>query len=260
MFRMSKAGRTAHGLAAAALIFSLTVTTFAGSANAAPLAESDCSVAAHARNDANHLLHTVWKVFNGNLKDLARDARKLDKESRKDKASAALRTDARAEVASANDELKSIRSQAHADVQAEVELGSACKDEEDEDTTTTTTTTTAPSDVTAPAESTGDAHTFDTSGLDEKYKEIVDRAITDMQAVVDEARKAVEDIAAAAETTETTDDTNVATDRETAKAERQKAKTEREEAKAEAKGKSKDKSKETSSNSGKGSDKSKNRK
>ncbi|MEK6208684.1 MAG: hypothetical protein AABM32_13725 [Chloroflexota bacterium] len=251
--------RTARGLAAAALIFSVTVTTFAGSANAAPLAESDCSVAAHARNDAVHLLHTAWKVFSGDLKDLASDARKLQHESRKDKASAVLMTDARAEVASAKQELKSISSKAHADIQAEVELGSACKDEEDTTTTTTTTTstsTTAPSDATVPADSTGSAHTFDTSGLDEKYKDIVEDAIADMQAVVDEAGAAVMDMAAAAETKETTDDSEVKTDLKTAKADREKAKEDREQAKIEAKDKS---SKDKSSNSGKGNGKSKGR-
>jgi hypothetical protein len=262
MLRTSKAARMAQGLAGAALIFSLSVTTFAGSANAAPLA--DCSEAAHARNDATHLLHRAWKVFNGDLKDLASEAKKLNKESRKDKSSTVMTTDARGEVASAKQELKNIRSQAHADIQAEVELGTACNDEEDEDTTTTTTTSTsvtAPSDATAPADSTGSAHTFDTSGLDAKYKDIVEQAIEDMQAVVDEARAAVMDMAAAAETTETNDDAEATTDLKTAKAEREKAKEAREEAKAEAKGKSKDKSEAKSSNSGgKGNGKSKNRK
>jgi hypothetical protein len=264
MFGTQIVNRTARGMAVGALILSFTVTSFAGSANAAPLA--DCSEAAHARNDATHLLHTAWKVFNGDLKDLASDARKLQHESRKDKASTVLTVDARAEVASAKEELKSISSQAKADIQAEVELGTACKDEEDADDTTTTTTTTdststtAPSDSTAPADSTGSAHSFDTSGLDEKYKDIVEQAIEDMQAVVDEAQKAVEDMAAAAETKETTDDSSAKTKVETAKADREKAKEDREEAKAEAKGKSKDKSTEKSSNSGKGNGKSKNRK
>jgi hypothetical protein len=267
MFGTQIVNRTARGMAVGALILSFTVTSFAGSANAAPLA--DCSEAAHARNDATHLLHTAWKVFNGDLKDLASDARKLQHESRKDKASTVLTVDARAEVASAKEELKSISSQAKADIQAEVELGTACKDEEDADDTTTTTTnttdstsTTAPSDSTAPADSTGSAHSFDTSGLDEKYKDIVEQAIEDMQAVVDEAQKAVEDMAAAAETKETTDDSSAKTKVETAKADREKAKEDREEAKAEAKGKSKDKSAEKSSNSGNGNGngKSKNRK
>lgn len=259
MFRTSKAGRMAQGLAAAALIFSLSVTTFAGSANAAPLA--DCSEAAHARNDATHLLHSAWKVFNGDLKDLSNEAKKLNKESRKDKSSTVMTTDAREEVASATQELKSIRSQAHADIQAEIELGTAC-DDEDTTTTTTTTSVAAPSDATAPADSTGSAHTFDTSGLDEKYKDIVEQAIEDMQAVVDEATKAVMDMAAAAETTETADDTEVTTEVKSAKAEREKAKEVREEAKAEAKGKSKDKSEATSTDSGKtkGNGKAQNRK
>jgi hypothetical protein len=255
MFSMSMGSRTARGFAAAALILSLTATTFAGSASAARLADEtqDCKADAHARNDAVHLLHKAQKVFDGDLKDLAKDVRELQHESRKDKASADLTNDARAEVASAKQELKSIASQAHTDIQSAVELGSACKDEEDEDDTTTTTTstsTTAPSDTTAPADSTGSAHSFDTSGLDSKYKDIVDQAIKDMQAVVDEATKAVMDLSAASESKETVDDTKVKKELEKAKAERETAKADREEAKA--KDKSKDKSDAKSTNSGKG--------
>jgi hypothetical protein len=266
MFGTQIVNRTARGMAVGALILSFGVTTFAGSAHAAPLAESDCSVAAHARNDAFQLVQKAWKVFNGDLKDLASEARSLQHESRKDNASTVLTVDARAAVASAKQELKSIFSQAHTDLQAEVELGSACTDEDEDATTPTTTTTTtststtAPSDSTAPADSTGSAHSFDTSGLDSKYKDIADQAIKDMQAVVDEARKAVEDMAAAAETKDTTDDTSAKKNVETAKADREKAKEDREEAKAEAKDKSKDKSAEKSSNSGKGNGKSKARK
>ena len=260
MFGTRIANRTARGMAVGALILSLGVTTFGVSANAAPLADEtqDCSAAAHARNDAVHLLHTAWKVFDGDLKDLAKDARELQHESRKDKANADLTKDARAEVASAKQELKSIASQAHADIQAAAELGTACKDAADESGTTTTTTTTtststtAPSDSTAPADSTGSAHTFDTSGLDSKYKDIVDQAISDMQGVVDEATKALLDVTTAAETTTTADDTKVKTDLEKAKADRATAKADREEAKAAAKDKSKGKSDVTSSNSGKG--------
>ena len=262
MFGTQIVNRTARGMAVGALIVSFTVTSFAGSANAAPLAESDCSVAAHARNDSVHLLHKASRVFQGDLKDLAQEVKKLERDARKEKSGDTLTTDARAAVASAKQEVKSIWSQAHSDIQAEVELG-ACTDEEDADDTTTTTTTststTAPSDSTAPADSTGSAHSFDTSGLDEKYMAIVDQAIEDMQAAVDAARKAVEDMAAAAETTETTDDSSAKKNVETAKADREKAKADREEAKAEAKGKSKDKSTEKSSNPGKGNGKSKNR-
>src|SRR5256885_2067675 len=107
MFR-TMADRTTRVFAAGALILSLTATTFAGSANAAPLADdkTDCSTAAHARNDAAQLLHTAWKAFDGDLKDLARDARKLQHETEKE--SGVLTTDARAVVASAKAELKGI--------------------------------------------------------------------------------------------------------------------------------------------------------
>jgi hypothetical protein len=239
-------------MAVGALILSLGVTTFGVSANAAPLADDtkDCSAAAHARNDAVHLLHTAWKAFDGDLKDLAKDARELQHESRKDKASADLTKDARAEVASAKQDLKSIASQAHADIQDAADLGTACKDAEDT-TTTATTSTTAPSDATAPADSTEGAHTFDTSGLDSKYKDIVDQAITDMQGVVDDATKAVLDLSTAVETTSTADDAKVKKDLETAKADRETAKADREKAKAAAKDKSTDKSNAKPDNSGK---------
>src|SRR5437667_4168170 len=263
MFR-TMADRTTRVFAAGALILSLTATSFAGSANAAPLADdkTDCSTAAHARNDAVHLLHTAWKAFDGDLKDLARDARKLQHETEKE--SAVLTTDARGVVASAKAELKGIASQAHSDIQAAVELGAACSDDEDSTTPTTTTTTTntttttsvtAPSDSTAPGDTTGSARTFDTSGLDSKYKDIVDQAIKDMQAVVDDARTAVLDMTKAAESKETT-----ATDVEKVKHEVETAKADREEAKAAAKDKSKDKSNAKSSNSGKGKGKGKGRK
>ena len=69
MFGTRIANRTARGMAVGALILSLGATTFGGSANAAPLADETqgCSVAAHARNDAVHLLHTAWKAFDGDL-------------------------------------------------------------------------------------------------------------------------------------------------------------------------------------------------
>jgi hypothetical protein len=263
MFGTRIANRTARGMAVGALILSISATTFAGIANAAPLTDEtqDCSAAAHARNDAVHLLRKATKVFEGDLKDLAKDVRELQHELHKDKASHDLTADARDEVASAKHEVKSISKQAHEDIQAAVELGTACKDENDEDDTTPATPagTTAPSDATAPADSTGDAHTFDTSGLDDKYKDIVDQAIVDMQAVVDEASQAVADMAAAADTLDTKDDGKVKKDVEKAKADRETAKADREEAKAEAKDKANDKSKAKSSNSGKGNGKGKGR-
>ncbi len=263
MFGTKIANRTARGMAVGALILSLGATTFAGSAYAAPLAENDCSAAAHARNDAVHLLHTAWKAFEGDLKDLARDARKLQHESRK--TGDEVVNDARAVVASAKRELKEIRSQAHEDIQDAVELGTACTDEDDTtsstntttNTTTTTTTnntsTTAPSDATPPADSTGSAHTFDTSGLDAKFKGIVDKAIKDMQKVVDDARKALMDMTAVAdEAKDTTDASKVKKDLETAKADVQKAKADREDAKKSDKAKAKAKSTTKEHNSDKG--------
>src|SRR5207244_9347303 len=182
-----------------------------------------------------------------------RVARKLQHETENE--SGVLTTDARAVVASAKAELKGIASQAHSDIQAAVELGAACSDDEDSTTPTNTTTTnttttnsvTAPSGSTAPADTTGSARTFDTSGLDSKYKDIVDQAIKDMQAVVDDARTAVLEMTKAAESKETT-----ATDVEKVKHEVATATADREEAKTAAKDKSKNKSNAKSSHSGKG--------
>ena len=254
MFR-TMSGRATRVFAAGALILSLTATTFAGSAFAAPLADdkTDCSTAAHARNDAVHLLHTAWKAFNGDLKDLARDARKLQHESESEKASAVLTTDARGVVASAKAELKDIVSQAHSDIQAVVDLGTACSDENDGNTTTTNSST-APSDSTAPADSTGSARSFDTSGLDAKYKDIVDQAIKDMQKVVDDARKALLDLTTAAGSKETTvkDAEKVEQEVEKAKADRQTAKQDREDVKKADKANAKVKATTKSQNNGKG--------
>jgi len=254
MFGTQIANRTARGMAVGALILSFAATTFAGSAYAAPLAENDCSAAAHARNDAVHFLNkVVWKAFEGDLKDLARDARQLQHESHK--TGDVVINDARDLVKDAKSELKDIRSQAHEDIQAAVELGTACKDEDEDatsstDTTTTTTTNntsvTAPTDATPPADSTGSAHTFDTSGLDAKYKGIVDKAITDMQKVVDDTRAALTALTAVADEAkdakDVKDESKVKKDRETAKADSEKAKADREDAKKSDKAKAKVKS------------------
>src|SRR5881628_4086629 len=107
MFGTQIANRTARGMAVGALILSFAATTFAGSAYAAPLAENDCSAAAHARNDAVHFLNkVVWKTFEGDLKDLARDARQLQHESHK--TGDVVINDARDLVKDAKSELKEI--------------------------------------------------------------------------------------------------------------------------------------------------------
>jgi hypothetical protein len=241
MFRTTIAGRTARALAAGALILSLSATTFAGLASAAPLGAEDqnCSAAAHARNDALHLVHTAWMAFNSDLQSLARDARKLQHDALK--AGDAVSTDARAEVTSAKHELMDIRSQAQADIQDAADLGTACKDDGDTatttgttltttSTTTTSTSATAPTDATAPADSTDGARTFDTSGLEKNYKDIVDPAILAMQKVVDDARDAVQELTAVGESQATTEDAKVKKDLDQVKADNAKAKQDREDA------------------------------
>jgi hypothetical protein len=223
MFRTS----LSRGLVVGALILSLTAT-IGGSAYAAPLTDekSDCSTLAQERNEAVHFLHDVWQTFRGDLKDLASEARQLQKEAHK--SGTELSVDARAEVASAQRELTGIWVNAHDAIQGKVELGQACK-EETETTTTTTTTTSAPAptDASAPSDSTDNAHTFDTSDLAENYRDIVDQAIVDMQAVVDEATAAVDEMKKAAETADTSDDAQVTKALEEAKTERAKEKDER---------------------------------
>ena len=261
MFRTSLAGRTTRALAAGALILSLTATTFAGSANAAPLGDEtqDCSAAVHARNDAIHLLHTAWKAFNSDLQSLARDTRKLQHDALK--AGEEVTKDARAEVTSSKHELMDIRSQAQADIQDAADLGTACKDEGDSTTSTTgttstnTTTTTTKTTLTttsaaAPADGSEGARTFDTTGLDKKYKDIVDQAILDMQAVVDDARKAVQDLAAVGESKTTTEDAKVKKDLDEVKASNDKAKHDREDARNAEKATAKSKGKPTTTGKG----------
>jgi len=188
MFRMSKGSRTARGLAAAALILSLTATTFAGGANAAPLTnKQECSVASQARSAAVTALHDAWKASASDLKALVSDAPKLRKE-----------------LFSAWHDLKDVLMQAKDDLKA-LGLGAACQDKHDNDDT-------APVAVAATT-------TTDTAALDAKAKAIVDQAIKDMKAVIDAARKAIADLAAATPSKDTTTDNTVKGDKQSANTE-----------------------------------------
>lgn len=264
MFRMTMS-RTARAIAAGAIIFALSATSLGGNAYAAG-DPSDCSTAAHDRNDAVHLLHTAWQTFRGDLKDLAHDARDLKREDHKsgDQASSG----ARAIVAKAQQDLTGVWTTAHADIQGAVDL-SSCGTEDGSTTgttspTTTTTNTTlqttttapAPSDSTTsagPGDESTDAHTFDTSKLAAQYKDIVDNAIKDMQKIVDDATKAVQDLSDA---TTAKDVTKAVEDNDKAETERvtEKAKADQERA-AEKEKKNQGKGKPTTT-SGKGSGKS----
>jgi hypothetical protein len=162
MFSMSLGlrSRTTHGLAAAALIFSLTATTYAGSANAAPMANTQaCKVASQARNDAMSALRDAWKASSSDLKTLAKDT-------------PALRHD----LMDAWRDLRSVLMQAVADLK-DLGLGSACQHENEDGAPTMGAVAT----------------TTDTTALDAQVKTIVDQAIKDLQAVVDAARKVVAD-------------------------------------------------------------------
>lgn len=210
MFRTS----IGRAISAAALIVSMSITSLGGTAYAVEGNTNDCSQAAHDRNAAVHLLHDAWKTFRGDLKDLAHDARALDRDTRKAGDSS---TDARAIVSKATKDLNGVWTQAHSDIQDAADLGS-CGDEDSSsgstsNTTTTTTSNTtlqtntsapAPSDSTSPGDTSGSGHTFDTSGLAKQYKSIVDQAITDMQKIVDDATKAVQALSDATTTKDVT--------------------------------------------------------
>lgn len=164
MFSMSFRNRTGRGLAAAALILSLTATTYAGSANAAPMANTQaCKVASQARNDAMSALRDAWKASSSDLKTLAKDTPAL-----------------RHGLMGAWRDLRSVLTQAVADLR-DLGLGSACQHENEDGAPTMGAVAT----------------TTDTTALDAQAKAIVDQAIKDLQAVVDAARKVVADSTAA---------------------------------------------------------------
>ncbi len=152
MFPTSVFGRSTRVIAAGALILSLTATTLVGSANAAPLANTEsCSAASHARNDAAHALHDAWKASSADLKAL--------------KSGPELRHD----LISSWHDLKDVLMQAVQDLR-DLELSSACHDEN---------TSTTPTVVSAT--------------MDQAVKDLVDKTIKDLQAIVDAARKSVAD-------------------------------------------------------------------
>lgn len=161
MFPMSPSGRFARVLVACALIVSLAATTFVGSANAAPLGNSVCSVAVQARETAVHSLFDAWRTAVGDLKSIATGK-------------GAMR-----EVFGAWRDLKEVVAQAKDDMKA---LSAACRQHDD------TTATSA------------------SSALDAQLQAIVDKAITDMQAIVDAARKAAAETATAESPKDSTSD------------------------------------------------------
>jgi len=243
MFRTTIGKRTARGMAVGALILSISATTLGGSANAAPSAgdTTSCSTLAHARNAAVHTLHAKWMDFRDQLKDLAHQARELERDSRHSKSATEMTSDARREVADARAKLQEIWTSAHQKLQDGVDLGQACADKDndedkDEDTktssnTTANTTTTATTVVTKKHEdadedkdedknededstksSTTTALTTD-AALVAKFKDIVDQAIKDMQAVLDDVTATVAKMTTAAQSADASMAANVKADR-----------------------------------------------
>ena len=218
MFRTTIGKRTARGMAVGALILSLSATTLGGSASAAPAADetTSCSALAHARNESVHRLHDAWKGFRDQLKDLAKDARELERDARHSKSATELTVDARSEVADARAKLQEIWTSAHEKLQDGTDLGQACKvEDKDEDTktsantTTTTASTTKDEDQDEDKNEDKDEHTQKPSittasmvALVAKYKDVVDQAIKDMQAVLDDVTATVAKMTTAAQSTD----------------------------------------------------------
>ena len=197
--------KTRRGMAVSALVVSLSVTSLVGVAAASPSAEDtrSCSVLAQERNAGAHRLHEVWQDFSGQLRDLAREARELSRESRRSSSATTLTVDVRSDIADAKAELNAIRSAAHTEIQDRAELGTACREE-------------------AVTEVAGTVELSDeTKDLVQKYREVVDQAILDMQEVIDPLNASVAEMLAAAATAETTDDAAVTEKHGKAKAERE---------------------------------------
>ena len=122
--------KTRRGMAVSALVISLSATTLVGSAAASPSAAETqgCSVLAQERNAGVHRLHDAWQDFSSQLRDLSRETRELGRESRRSGSATTLIVDARADVSDARAQLSAIWTAAHADLQDQVELGTACKE------------------------------------------------------------------------------------------------------------------------------------
>ena len=202
--------KTRRGMAVCALVVSLSLTSLVGSAAASPSADDTrgCSVLAHERNLGAHELHEAWQGFNEQLRMLSREARELSRESRRSSSATTLTVDARADLADAKSELNAIRGAAHAEVQDLVELGTACKDPVVTEAMVTETEDTV-------------ELSLETNDLVQKYREVVDQAILDMQAVMDPLNAAVAEMLEAAATAETTDDAAVTEKHGKAKADRE---------------------------------------
>ena len=218
MFRTTIGKRTARGMAVGALILSLSATTLGGSASAAPAADetTSCSTLAHARNEAVHKLHSKWMSFRDQLKELAHDARDLERDARHSKSATELTVDARSEVADARAKLQEIWTSAHEKLQDGTDLGQACKvEDKDEDTKTSANTTTTTASTTKDEDQDEDKNedkdennqkpsitTASMVALVAKYKDVVEQAIKDMQAVLDDVTATVAKLTTAAQSTD----------------------------------------------------------
>jgi len=194
--------RGARAVAASALIIAISATSLGGTANAAPSDDDrGCSVLAHERNASVHRLHEAWQGFRTSLRDLARESRQAQRALRGSETATSLVTDARADLADARQALGELWRTAHEELQSRVELGSACKDPAEP--------VAEPPVTLATLEANGD--------LVKKYREVVDEAIKDMQAVVDGVTDGVATLVTAAESNDATAKAKRGKDRERSK-------------------------------------------
>lgn len=230
MLGLNLARRTRRGMAVGALMLAFSVTTFGGTASAMPQTDDSnksCAALAAARNDAVHTLHDAWKGFREDLKDLAQTVREVDKDARHSAAAVEMTKDARKEIAEAREKLDDIWTTAHGKIQDMAELGQACADkdedqakdenttkDQDEDKNTENDKDEDSSTKTSTTNTTTATHTLTGADLAAQLKPVVDQAIKDMKAVVDDVTAAVAKMTEAAQSANPADAATVKADRD----------------------------------------------
>lgn len=194
--------RGARAVATSALIIAISATSLGATALAHPSDEErGCKVLAHERNASKHRLHEAWQGFRTSLRDLARESRQAQRALRGSQTATSLVTEARTDLADARQALGELWRTAHEELQSRVELGTACKNPAEPEA--------EPPVTLATLEANGD--------LVKKYREVVDQAIKDMQAVVDGVTDGVATLVTAAESNDATAKVKRGTDRERGK-------------------------------------------
>src|SRR5437867_2092474 len=173
---MPRAARTA---AAGAFIFALSLTSLGGNAAASPSADEDgqrgCNALSHVRNDAVSSLREAWQGFRKQARDIAHDARELRKEKVDQAALAAAMT----ELKDANESLDGIRNNARDEMRA-IFAATVCKVATAAAGNPMASQTVGPVDVAPLA-----------AELAKKLKDVVDKAVKDMQLATDSLKATV---------------------------------------------------------------------